>query len=101
MKALARAIINAAAYLELADEEQVDPDLALQALEEIAYNLSYCTDEEKRAVAEVLAEMRAAEVEQRTRPEMLAFLDSFLASFGLAGDDDPNEPEPPGRVNLI
>ncbi len=100
MKALARALINAAAYLELADESQVDPDLALQALEEIAFNLSHCTAEEKQALAEVLADMRAAELEQQTRPEMLEFLDNFLVSFGLEDEEEPEDPEPP-RLNLL
>ena len=62
MKVLARALINEAAYFELAEEWQVDPDLALQALEEIAYNLSYATEAEKTAIAEALADMKAAEL---------------------------------------
>ncbi len=101
MKALARALINAAAYLELADESQVDPELALQALEEIAYNLSYCTEAEKQAIVEALADMRAAEVENGPRPEMLEFLDTFPVSFGLADDSESPEPDPPPRINLI
>ena len=100
MKVLARALINAAAYLELADESQMNPDLALQALEEIALNLSHCTVQEKEALAEVLADMKSAELEQQTRPEMLDFLDSFLTSFGLDDEDGPQEPEPP-RLNLL
>lgn len=100
MKALARALINAAAYLELADESQVDPELALQALEEIAYNLSYCSAEEKQALADVLADMKAAELDQQTRPDMLEFLNNFLASFGLDEDSEPGDDESP-RINLI
>jgi hypothetical protein len=101
MKALARALINAAAYLELADDPQADPELALQALEEIAYNLSYASEDEKKAVIEVLADMRAAELDSQTRPEMLEFLDTFLVSFGLADESELAEPDAPGRINLI
>jgi hypothetical protein len=101
MKALARAIVNAAAYLELACEDGVDSESALQALEEIAYNLSYCTDEEKQTLAEVLADMRAAELESGPRPEMLEFLDTFLASFGLVDHEEPGEPPSPPRINLL
>ena len=100
MKALARALVNAAAYLELTGEDGVDPESALQALEEIAYNLSYCTAEEKKVLAEVLADMRAAELQNGPRPEMLDFLDTFLTSFGLAGEE-PGEPESPLRINLL
>ena len=101
MKALARALINAAAYLEMTGEEGIDPESALQALEEIAYNLSYCTDEEKKALAAALTDMRAAELETGPRPEMLDFLDTFLVSFGLAGDEEPGEPQDPPRINLL
>lgn len=97
MKALARALINAAAFLELSGEDGPDADAVMQALEEIAFNLSYCTTEEKTAVAEVLAEMRASEQESGPRPEVLEFLDTFLASFGL--EEEPEEDGP--RLNLL
>src|SRR5438309_8650998 len=74
MKALARAVINAAAFLELSDDSALDPELALQALEEIALHLSASTPEERKVLTEVLAEMRANELETGPRPEVLAFL---------------------------
>lgn len=101
MKALARALINAAAFLELSDDKAVDPELAVQALEEIALHLSQCSEEERTALAEVLAEMRANELETGPRPEVLAFLDSFPVSFGLTDEGEPPEPEPPPRINLF
>lgn len=101
MKALARSVINAAAYLELADEASVDPDLATQALEEIAYNLSFCTDEEKQAVEEVLTDMRAAEIENGVRTNMLDFLDTFLVSFGLVDESELPDDEDEQRINLL
>ena len=101
MKALARAIMNAAAFLELSDDKAVDPELAVQALEEIALHLSECSEEEKKALAEVLAEMRANEVETGPRPDVLAFLDSFLVSFGLADPAELPETGSPPRINLL
>jgi len=101
MKALARAVINAAAFLELSDDRTVNPELAVQALEEIAFHLAECTEEEKKALAEVLAEMRANEMETGPRPDVLAFLDGFLVSFGLADEAEVPEPTPPPRINLL
>jgi len=101
MKALARAVINAAAFLELSDDKALDPELAVQALEELALHLSRCTEEEKKAVAEVLAEMRANELETGPRPDVLAFLDSFPVSFGLIDDAELPESTPSPRVNLL
>jgi hypothetical protein len=100
MKPLVRALINAAAYLELADESQADPEFALQVLEEIAYNLSHCSGDARTITEEVLGEMRAAELENDPRPEMLEFLDSFLSSFGMDGEEYP-EPDDPRRINLL
>jgi hypothetical protein len=96
MKALARALINAAAFLELSGEQALDPGAAVQALEEIAYTLSHCTAEEKAALVEVLAEMRAIEIESGPRPEVLEFLDTFLVSFGLEEGEDDSP-----RLNLL
>jgi hypothetical protein len=104
MKILARALVNAAAFLDLADEEEINPALAEQALEEIAYNLSHCTPEEVQTLREVLDDMKAAERENEGRPEMLEFLDTFLVSFGVVGDeDDPEDPDLPDdrRINLL
>jgi hypothetical protein len=101
MKALARALINAAAFLELSDDKAINPELAVQALEEIALHLSECSEEERKVLADVLAEMRANELETGPRPEVLAFLDSFLVSFGLVDETDFPDPAPPPRINLL
>jgi hypothetical protein len=100
MKALARALINAAAYLELASEDGYSAS-ALEALEEMAYNLAECTDAEKRALEEVLADMRAAEVEGGARPEVLDFLDTFMTCFGLTGEEPPSDADDSPRINLL
>ena len=80
---------------------EIGKKLGRQALEEIAYNLSYATEPEKHAIAEALADMRAAELENQTRPEMIDFLDSFLVSFGLIDEDDETDPYDPERINLL
>jgi len=101
MKALARALINAAAFLELSGEDGPDAEAVVQALEEIAYNLSHCTREEKTALVEALAEMRAAEVDTGPRLEVLEFLDTFLTSFGLEEGGEEGGSDDPPRLNLL
>jgi hypothetical protein len=101
MKTLARALINAAAFLELSGEQALDPGASVQALEEIAYTLSHCTPEEKGTLAEVLAEMRAAELETGPRPEVLEFLDTFLVAFGLEKGEEEDGSEDSPRLNLL
>src|SRR5215468_5922263 len=100
MKALARALVNAAAFLELS-EGVFDPDAALQALEEIGLHLGHCTAEEKKALTDVLSEMRAAELESGPRPEVLEFLDTFPESFGLDDAGAAEAPEDSRRINLL
>jgi hypothetical protein len=44
--------------------------------------------------------MRAAELESGPRIEMMDFLDSFPATFGLV-EEDPGDPDFPPRINLL
>ena len=62
MKALARIVIEQLLFLALCDEEILDPDTAVKKSEYATYYLSECSEEEKQAVLEVIAEMRQAAV---------------------------------------
>jgi hypothetical protein len=84
MKAIARALIRATAFLALADDDVVDPDAAVRALEDIGHFLHGCTSEEITVLRTVLTEERAQGAQLYTRQEVLAFYDSFLSNFGLA-----------------
>ena len=50
MKSLAKAVVEAAAFLELSGDEVVNPDSAVQALESISDWLRGATVQEKQAV---------------------------------------------------
>src|SRR5262249_5968014 len=89
MRAMARALITAVAFFELSDDEVVDPDAALQVLEDIGGELSHCTPEEKAALKAAVAQMKASEQLNEARPEVLEFLESFLGTAGL--DDEAGE----------
>ena len=75
MRVLARALITAVAFFELSDDEIVDPDAAVQILEDISGELSECSNEEKAALKAVLAQMKASEQLNAARPEVLEFLE--------------------------
>ncbi len=100
MKALARAVINAVAFLDLSAEDGLDSETAVQALDEISYNLSYCSEEEIQALSEVLEEMRQSEIEDGPRQEMIEFLTTFLSAFGL-GEEPEEDEDAPQRINLL
>ena len=46
MDALARAVVHAFAFLELSDDETIDPDSAVEAMEMLTADLQECTEEE-------------------------------------------------------
>jgi hypothetical protein len=83
MKSLARALITAVAFLELSSDEVVDADAAVEVLEQIGQDLSRCSDDEKAALKKILSRLHAEEQLNESRPEVLEFFETFLASFGL------------------
>jgi hypothetical protein len=88
MKALARALVTAVAFLELSDDDVVDPDAACGILEDVARELSRATPKERHALQIALAQMRASEELNANREEILEFLDTFLSAFGLKEGTD-------------
>jgi hypothetical protein len=89
MRAMARALITSLAFFELSDDDVVDPDAAVQVLEDVGGELANCTPEEKAALKAALAQMKASEQLNEARPEVIEFFDSFLYTTGL--EDDPGE----------
>ena len=85
MRNLCRAIIWSACFLELSDDEVVDPDSAIKALEDIATALVEATDEEKQAFAEACSE-EAADLEGKPGyVGTAAFIRKLPVALGLSG----------------
>jgi hypothetical protein len=85
MKSLCRAIIWSACFLEMSDDDTVDPDSAVKALEDIASSLQEATDDEKKAFAIVCAE-EADKLQRQTGPNMrktAGFIRGLPKSLGL------------------
>lgn len=89
MKTLAKALIQAAAFLELSGEDVVTLDGRVKALEDIAQVLRSAEPEEVHAIREALQEMTAAERASYARLNVLEFYEKFLDGFGLTGDAIP------------
>ena len=85
MKTIAKALIGAAAFLELSGEDFVDLDASVKALEEIGHGLQSASPEELAAIRLALQEMIAEERAGLARPDMLNFYAGFLESFGMTG----------------
>jgi hypothetical protein len=83
MKNLCRAIIWSACFLEMSDDDVVDPDPAVRALEDIATTLRQATEEEKRTFAAVCAE-EAADLQKEPGYERTAdFVRGLPDALGL------------------
>jgi hypothetical protein len=85
------ALVHCTAFLELSEDDAVDPDAAVEAMEHVSAYLS-------RLPEDRVAELRAAltQLAQHTRkqggPEDLqAFLDDFVENLGLTEADDDDE----------
>jgi hypothetical protein len=84
MKNLCRAIISSACFLELSEDDVVDPDSAVEALESIAATLQTATDDEKRAFREACREVAEnLRVEQPGYVKTAEFVRGLPESLGL------------------
>ena len=81
MKRLARALVEAAAFIELSDESVIELHAAVRALEDIATELRECSPAEVAILREVLFEAQACEPEGPG--ERREFLRKFLSNCGI------------------
>jgi hypothetical protein len=87
VKALAKAVIYATQFLELADDTVVDPDFAVAVMESLAEALSTSGPEERRALQSVLEELMNREAlpeADNTGRMRRQFYANFMESFGLS-----------------
>ena len=83
MITLAKALIQAAAFLELSGDDVILPDDSVRALESIGYSLQSTSPEELVAIRAALQELTAAEQAGKARADVLRFYGEFMESFGL------------------
>jgi len=83
MKNLARAVINAAAFLEFSDDDTIDPDDAVRALEDLASFLLPASPDEIAAIRSVLEEELDAANQRGASEEVLDFYRNFLKHCGI------------------
>ena len=77
MNHLARAVVSASAFLEFAEDDTLDPDDAVPALEDIAHALHGASGEEMEALSEACAAEREWYAQLGANAEVLEFLIAF------------------------
>ena len=83
MKTLAKAVIQAAAFLELSGENALPLETTVRGLEGIARSLHSASPAEVTALTEAVAELVEAETATYKRPEIIAFYQGFMENVGL------------------
>ena len=78
MKHLARAVVESFAFLELSDDDTVDPDDAVSAMEGLSAILSECSTAERKALATAAAAALKEEQSSEPREESLEFYSTFI-----------------------
>jgi hypothetical protein len=78
------AVLQATVFLSGSDEEVVDADAAAEALEYTAAYLQRLTDKERQRVEEDLAVLVTYGRQEKWPKQLVQFLKSFLADFGVA-----------------
>lgn len=86
MKPIMRALVMATAYIELGDDEFIDEDFAVHALESVCAELQVCSKADIQALREVLAEMKH-EGFWSNKEMGDEFLETFVENFGI-GDEE-------------
>jgi hypothetical protein len=84
MKHLAKALLNAAAFFELADEDALELEASVKALEQISYDLKGLSPQEHQQLAEAAQELAAeARAAGQAFSDRASFFESFFEAFGV------------------
>ena len=79
MEKISKALLVSMSYFELWDDDVIDPDIAVGALESISAELKGASNEEREIIAKAANELAL----QSTSEEVREFFEEFVESFGL------------------
>jgi uncharacterized protein YpuA (DUF1002 family) len=95
MKTLARAVVQALAFLEFADDEKVNSDAAIDLMDSIGETLQQSTEEERETLREVVMAAYNERNAAGAPEEEIDFYEHFMQDFGLDEADEEGEAEMP------
>jgi hypothetical protein len=81
MNHLAKAVVDAFAFLELSDDDVVDPDNAVEAMEMLTAELRECSPAERQALAEAAKAELTAQRAAGAPAETLEFYETFVENL--------------------
>jgi hypothetical protein len=81
MNHLAKAVVDAFAFLELSGDDTVDPDDAVRAMEMLTAELRECGPAERQALAKAASDELAAQTAAGAPAETLEFYETFVENL--------------------
>lgn len=83
MEALATAIVQTFRFLELVDDDTLDPDAAVNVMEMLSATLQAASTSERTALKQAVENELQAARKAKEGSEVLKFYEGFLANLGL------------------
>lgn len=83
MKKMAEVLLTSIGYFALYDEDIIDPDTSTKALENFAYELSQCSDDEIKTLTEVAQEKFIEAKDSNVSDEWIDFYQNVIENLGL------------------
>ena len=81
-------VLHCTAFLELSDDDVVDPDAAVEAMEHVAMYLSSLDAPSTTRLSEQLSRVVRHARKDKWPEDVIEFLSEFLENFGATTDDD-------------
>jgi hypothetical protein len=84
------ALLHCSAFLDFAEDEVVDPDLATEVLDHIAYYVRRCSAERLKELEAQLKRIRNHATREAWPAELIEFVGDFLENCTSDEDEDDN-----------
>lgn len=85
---LLASLLHTVSFLEFSDDDTVDPDWAVEAMESVGYYLQKLTPRQIADVKSQLSRIVAYAKKKKMPEDFVEFLDAFLENAGVGGTED-------------
>ncbi len=85
---LLAALLHTMSFLEFSDDDAVDPDSAVEAMESVSTYLQRLSPEQVSAIQGQLTKIAAYARKKKLSDEFVEYIGGFLENAGVASEDD-------------
>jgi hypothetical protein len=84
-------LLHCAAFLEFSGDEVVDPDSAIEAMEQVSTYLGSLEPDEVETLSTQMERIVRHAKQEKWPEDLVDFLTDFLENFGVVGDEDEED----------